>query len=298
MRRRALVGSTRLSLLGPDSATPAAARRVAWDTRAARARRGARRTGLVPPCPREAGATGARRRSLPRVSPLSHEIGDRSDGQLLGVDGVDFVPRQGRRDLSTDPGPCEPGAEHRLVRCILIEIDEDPFATLLLPPLGRDQIGMPSFELSGQRHRAGANLEAVPPRLEPDVDVEAPVPRRLGVPDHTQLGEQGPHLACRHSNLVEGGAWLGIEVDAELIRMGWVVGPVRPQVQTEASEVDGPQDVGDVGDDQGFDVVPFGVETTVVWSQLGAPEGTRFWKKDFPPAPSGNRSAWLADRSS
>ncbi len=40
-----------------------------------------------------------------------------------------------------------------------------------------------------------------------------------------------------------------------------------------------------------FDVVPFGVVTTVVWSQLGALPGTRFWKKDFPAAPSGNRSS-------
>ena len=40
-----------------------------------------------------------------------------------------------------------------------------------------------------------------------------------------------------------------------------------------------------------LDVVPFGVVTTVVWSQLGAPAGTRFWKKDFPPAPPGNRSS-------
>jgi hypothetical protein len=38
-----------------------------------------------------------------------------------------------------------------------------------------------------------------------------------------------------------------------------------------------------------FEVVPFGVLTTVVRSQPGAPEGTRFWKKDFPPAPPGNR---------
>ena len=36
-------------------------------------------------------------------------------------------------------------------------------------------------------------------------------------------------------------------------------------------------------------MVPLGVVTTVVCSQSGAPEGTRFWKKDLPPAPSGNR---------
>jgi len=37
-----------------------------------------------------------------------------------------------------------------------------------------------------------------------------------------------------------------------------------------------------------LDVVPFGVETSIVWSQSGAPLGTRFWKKEFPSAPSGN----------
>ena len=36
-----------------------------------------------------------------------------------------------------------------------------------------------------------------------------------------------------------------------------------------------------------FEVVPLGVLTTVVRSHSGAPFGTRFWKNDFPPAPSG-----------
>ena len=37
------------------------------------------------------------------------------------------------------------------------------------------------------------------------------------------------------------------------------------------------------------DVVPFGVLTIVVCNQSGADFGTRFWKNDEPPAPSGNR---------
>ena len=37
------------------------------------------------------------------------------------------------------------------------------------------------------------------------------------------------------------------------------------------------------------DVVPFGVDMTVVCSHSGAPFGTRFWKNDLPSAPSGNR---------
>ena len=37
------------------------------------------------------------------------------------------------------------------------------------------------------------------------------------------------------------------------------------------------------------EVVPFGVETVVVRSQPGADSGIRFWKNDFPVAPSGKR---------
>jgi hypothetical protein len=36
-----------------------------------------------------------------------------------------------------------------------------------------------------------------------------------------------------------------------------------------------------------LDVVPLGVDTTVVCSHSGAPAGMRFWKKDFPVAPLG-----------
>ena len=54
---------------------------------------------------------------------------------------------------------------------------------------------------------------------------------------------------CR-PDLVEGGARLGIEVDAELIGVVGVIGEVRPQVESEASEIDRPQDMGHVGDDQ------------------------------------------------
>jgi hypothetical protein len=37
------------------------------------------------------------------------------------------------------------------------------------------------------------------------------------------------------------------------------------------------------------EVVPFGVATVVVCSQPGMFLGTRFWKKEGPVAPSGNR---------
>lgn len=43
-----------------------------------------------------------------------------------------------------------------------------------------------------------------------------------------------------------------------------------------------------------LDVVPLGVDTTVVVSHPGADVGPRFWRNELPPAPSGSRSrtAW------
>ena len=98
---------------------------------------------------------------------------------------------QGRRDLPADPRPDEPGAEDRLVRGVLVEVDEHPLPPLLLPPLGRDQVGMAPFELPGQGDGAGSDLEAVPEGLQAHVHVDAPVARGLGVADDAELVEQG-----------------------------------------------------------------------------------------------------------
>ena len=53
------------------------------------------------------------------------------------------------------------------------------------------------------------------------------------------------------ADLVESDAGLGVEVDAELVGVRRIVRLVRPQVETEAAQVDRPQDVRDVGHHQG-----------------------------------------------
>ncbi len=57
---------------------------------------------------------------------------------------------------------------------------------------------------------------------------------------------------------VEGGTRLGVEVDAELVGVTGVVGPVGPQVESEAAQVHRPQDVGDVGHHEGVRRRPVG----------------------------------------
>ena len=194
----------------------------------------------------------------PGVPPPVKQVGNGPDGQLLGVDRVHLVPRQRRGDLATHPRPGEPGAEDRLVGGVLIEVDEDPSTPLLLPPVGGDQVRMPSLELPGQGDSARAHREAVPARLEPGVDVEAPTAGGLGIGGDAQLLQKGAHTDRRLPDLAEGGAGLWVEVDSELVGVALVVRPVGPQVEPEAPQVDSPQDVSDVGDDQGVRRRPVG----------------------------------------
>ncbi len=90
---------------------------------------------------------------------------------------------------------------------------------------------MAALELPGQGHRAGPDLEAVPPGLESDVDVQATIAGGLGIADDAELVQQGVDPGGRQSHLVERGARLGVEVDAQLVGVGRVVGPERPQVE-------------------------------------------------------------------
>ena len=236
-------------------------------------------------------ATGARRRCRPRVAPAAHEVGHGPDGQLVGLDRLDLVPGERRRHLAARPGPGEPRAEDRLVRGVLVEVDEDAAAPLLLPPVRRDQVGVPPLELACQRDRRGAHLEAVPARLEADVDVEARCCRSSwGSPrmPSSSSSVAAVQAAARTSSKPMPG--LRVEVDAQLVGVRRVVGAVRPQVQAEAAEVDGPHARARCRPPRArWTWCRSGWRHVVDCSQSGAPFGTRFWKKDLPAAPSGNR---------
>ena len=176
---------------------------------------------------------------------------ERGDRQLVGMDLVDLLPVQRRRHLRAEAGAYRPRAEHRLVRRVLVEVEEDPFASLFLPPCRRHQIGVAPLELAGGGDGRPPDVVGIPPRLEPDVDVHAAVAGRLRVADDPELVEEGPHLGRRCPDVREVVAGLRVEVETELVGVFRVVGEVRPDVEAEAPDVDRPHDVGEVDRDQG-----------------------------------------------
>src|SRR4029453_12254379 len=127
---------------------------------------------------------------LPRVTQRRHPPWNARDRQLVRGERVDLVPRERSRNLGAGTRAYRPRAEDGLVRRVLVVVDEDAPAALLLPPRRGDQLGVAALELTRGGNRRGPHLVGVPARLEPDVDVEAGVPGRLRVADDPQLVEQ------------------------------------------------------------------------------------------------------------
>ena len=122
------------------------------------------------------------------------------------MDRLDLVPGQRRRHLGAGAGAHRPGAEDGLVRRVLVVVDEDAGAALLLPPGRGDQLGAAALELAGGRDRRAPHVVGVPARLEPDVDVQPAVPGRLRVADDPELVEEPAHLGRRRAHLLEADA--------------------------------------------------------------------------------------------
>ena len=104
----------------------------------------------------------------------------------------------------------------------------------------------------GDRDRAGADLDRVPPTFEAHVDVHATVAGRLRPADDADLVEQRAHLTPCFTDVVEGHAGLRVEVDAQLVGVLGIGGDVGPDVEAETAEVHRPHDVREVGGDEGL----------------------------------------------
>ena len=111
--------------------------------------------------------------------------------------------RERRRHAGHRPGPHRPRPEHRLVRRVLVEVDEHARPALLLPPRGGHEVGAAALELAGQRHRGEADVVGVPSALQAHVDVHAAVAGGLREAGDPQLVQERPRDVGRLSDHLE-----------------------------------------------------------------------------------------------
>src|SRR5205085_11384491 len=76
--------------------------------------------------------------------------------------------------------------QDRTIARVLVVVDEDLLAALLLPPGGRHELRRASLDLAREREGAAADDAELPARLDPAVDVDAAIAgglRPAHVPD-------------------------------------------------------------------------------------------------------------------
>ena len=162
---------------------------------------------------------------------------------MAWFDRVEFIP--GER------GGHETGVAHavgggdRLIPCVLVVVDEHATA-LFLPPCGGGQVFGAALYFSGQCQAGAADLEVVPLGLQSYVDVDSPVPTRLGPSDQAVFGKKCSTL-CRHPPaMVESEFLRWVEVETQLVWMVEVIDPGVPGVEVEYPQLHLLDDVGHV----------------------------------------------------
>src|SRR5215203_7506072 len=78
-----------------------------------------------------------------------------------------LVPRHRRRDRRARLRADAVGRRDRAVARVLVVVDEDALAALLLPPLGRDLARQAPLELAPEGDRRVADVSERPPALDP-----------------------------------------------------------------------------------------------------------------------------------
>ena len=113
------------------------------------------------------------------IAHLGEARGHRRDREVLGRDLGELVPGHRRGDRRARLRPDAVGRGDRAVAGVLVVVDEDALAALLLPPLGRHLARQAPLELAPEGDRGVADVGERPARLDPDVDVDAAAARGL-----------------------------------------------------------------------------------------------------------------------
>ena len=112
------------------------------------------------------------------------------------VDLVDLVPADRGGYGRLRYAAYRVGAGDGVVAGVLVERRKHGGVTVLAPPGGRDVVRRAAFDLAGEGVRGPPQLGKAPPRLDPDVDVQAITARGLGPPGRAELAEYLVHEAA------------------------------------------------------------------------------------------------------
>ena len=123
-----------------------------------------------------------------RVALLPQPVWNGVEPQLGRLDVRDLVPLERAADPCVGHRPDRVARGDRAVARVLVVVDEDP-VPLLLPPLAGGVLRQAPLDLARQRKGRAADLDVVPARLDPDVDVDAARARGLRIADQSVLLE-------------------------------------------------------------------------------------------------------------
>ena len=146
------------------------------------------------------------------------------------------LPGQRRRDRSAQHRPQRVRRGDRPVAAVLVEVHEDPLSPLLLPPRGGDLVVTP-LELAAEADRRVPDVDELPRRPDPDVDVHAPVAAGLHEAGDAELREQLARHARHPDRVAERRPGLRVEVDAQLVGPVHVGTAYRPGVDVQAERL-------------------------------------------------------------
>src|SRR4029077_2410330 len=146
------------------------------------------------------------------------------------------------------PGANGVGRRDRPITRVLVVVDEDALAPLLLPPRRRDELRRAALDLARERQRAPAHLAEAPLRLDSARDMDPAIARRLRPADEAELVERVLDDRRDLLRLRQTGARLGIDVDAQLVRVLDVAAARRPGMEVDRGEIRGPCDLRRRGD--------------------------------------------------
>jgi hypothetical protein len=182
-----------------------------------------------------------------RIADLREPRRDRGNGEVLRRHRGQFLPGERGRDRRPRLRPHAVGGGDRAVAGVLVVVDEDPLAALLLPPFGGHLAGEAALQRAAEGDRRVAHLGEGPAWFDPHVDVDAAAARGLREAGVAEVIEEPAGLGRDPHRVGEVGPLLRVEVDPQLVRVVDVGIADRPGVEGDRPHLRGPGDDRELG---------------------------------------------------